>query len=96
MTLAIYVFMMIARYLSIMIFYKLLKKHGYGFSLKDALVLTYGGVRGAVGIAFSLIIYHDKDFSDKFKSNMLLHMSGVVLLTLLSKFIKKVNATTCS
>ena len=48
--------MMIARYLSIMIFFKPLKNNGYGFSHKDALVLTYGGVRGAVGIAFALIV----------------------------------------
>lgn len=53
------------------------------------MVLTYGGVRGAVGIAFALIVQHDPHFSDIFKSNMLLHMSGVVLLTLLSKIFDK-------
>lgn len=48
--------MMISRYLSIMIFYEYLKKKGYGFSHKDAIILTYGGIRGAIGISFALIV----------------------------------------
>ena len=48
--------MMISRYLSIMVFYKVLKKNGYGFCHNDAIVLTYGGIRGAIGISFALIV----------------------------------------
>ena len=54
--------MMLSRFLSIMVFYNILKKHGYGFNIKDALVLTYGGIRGAIGISFSLIVSHDSFF----------------------------------
>ena len=56
-----------ARYLSIMLFYKIMARNGYGFTHKDAIVLTYGGIRGAIGIAFALIIQHDPSFSDRFK-----------------------------
>ena len=59
--------MMLSRFLSIMVFYKILKKHGYGFSLKDAIVLTYGGIRGAIGISFSLIVTNDSYFDENFK-----------------------------
>lgn len=52
----LYFCMMAARYLSIMLFYKILKQNGYGFTHKDAVVLTYGGIRGAIGIAFALIV----------------------------------------
>lgn len=48
--------MMISRYLSIMFFYTVLKNYGYGFTNKDAIVLTYGGIRGAIGISFALIV----------------------------------------
>jgi NhaP-type Na+/H+ or K+/H+ antiporter len=77
--------MMVCRYLSIMFFWKVLKKYGYGFTHVDAIVLTYGGIRGAIGISFALIVQHDKFFHDDFKHTMLLHMAGVVMLTLLSK-----------
>jgi NhaP-type Na+/H+ or K+/H+ antiporter len=47
---------MFSRFLSIMLFYKIFKKKGQGFSYKDVMVLSYGGIRGAVGISFALII----------------------------------------
>lgn len=59
--------MMVSRFLSIIFFYKILKKHGYGFDIKDAIILTYGGIRGAIGISFCLIVTSDDFFDEKFK-----------------------------
>ena len=47
-----------------MVFYRVLKKHGYGFSIEDAIILTYGGIRGAIGISFSLIVSNDPYFDE--------------------------------
>ena len=79
--------MMISRFLSFMVVYKVLKRHGYGFDFKDAIVLTYGGIRGAIGISFSLIVSHDPYFDAKFKHILLLHISICAFLTLVSKNI---------
>ena len=80
----LYFFMMISRFLSIMVVFNILKKHGYGFALTDAIVLTYGGIRGAIGISFSLIVSHDPYFDEKFKHILLLHISICAFLTLAS------------
>ena len=79
--------MMFCRFLSIMVVYKILKKHGYGFSMNDAIVLTYGGIRGAIGISFALIVSHDTFFDHKFKHILLLRISVCAFLTLISNLI---------
>lgn len=56
MLLALYLCMMMARFLSISVFMPQLKKMGYGLRWIEVGALTYGGLRGAVGIAFTLIL----------------------------------------
>ena len=95
----LYICMNLSRYLAIMCFYKILRKQGYGFQHRDAVVLTYGGIRGAIGISFALIVQHDAFFDDNFKHTMLLHMSGCALITLISTLsflLMLVNAPTMS
>ena len=58
----LYICMMLARFLSIVVFMPTLRKSGYGLTMKEVYVLAYGGLRGAVGIAFSLIIASDETF----------------------------------
>jgi NhaP-type Na+/H+ or K+/H+ antiporter len=36
---------------------------GYGLSWKEVYVLAYGGLRGAIGICFALIVAQDSDFT---------------------------------
>jgi len=55
--------------------------------MKDAIVLTYGGIRGAIGISFALIVSHDTFFDHKFKHILLLHISVCAFLSLVSNFI---------
>lgn len=45
-------------------------------------ILTYGGLRGAIGIAFSLIVSHIEQLDDKYKKIVLFHMAGCAFLTL--------------
>ena len=51
--------------------------------------LTYGGLRGAVGIAFTLILASNVSLNPKFRMVSLLNTSGCAFLTLM------VNAPTC-
>ena len=55
--------MMLARFGSIAIFMKWLRKWGYGLTWSEVYVLSYGGLRGAVGIAFAMIVANDRAYS---------------------------------
>lgn len=55
------------------------------FIYKKVVVLAYGGLRGAIGIAFALIVKNDVEFPDKFRMIVLFHMAGAAVLTLLSR-----------
>lgn len=57
--LILYVCMIAARFISISLFMGVLPNLGYGLSWRDVYVLTYGGLRGAIGLSFSLIVYND-------------------------------------
>lgn len=54
--LILYVCMTFARFFSIAIFMPKLQSEGYGLGWREVFALTYGGLRGAVGIAFTLIL----------------------------------------
>ena len=91
--------MMIVRFSAIAIFMPILKRVAYGLTwvevpliylLKEfhplkVVVLAYGGLRGAIGIAFALIVANDSDFPIKFRSIVLFQMAGAAVLTLISK-----------
>lgn len=57
--LILYVCMIGARFISISLFMGVLPSLGYGLTWRDVYVLTYGGLRGAIGLSFSLIVYND-------------------------------------
>ena len=57
--LALWGCLMVCRFISIFVFFPLLKKYGYGLKFTEVLVLTYGGLRGSIGIAFALIVAKD-------------------------------------
>lgn len=48
--------MTVARFFSIAIFMPKLQNEGYGLTWIEVCALTYGGLRGAIGIAFTLIL----------------------------------------
>lgn len=49
------------RFVAILIVMPILKRCGYGLLWKEVIVLSYGGLRGAVGITFSLIVSKDNE-----------------------------------
>ncbi|EGR30581.1 sodium hydrogen exchanger family protein, putative [Ichthyophthirius multifiliis] len=86
----LYICMILSRFGSIALVMKWLRKWGYGLSWKDVYVLTYGGLRGAIGISFALIVANDYTdaYSQKFRDIVLFDMAGNALLTLI------INSTT--
>lgn len=77
-----------ARFISISLFMGVLPSLGYGMTWRDVYVLTYGGLRGAIELSFSLIVYNDTEYSEKLRDIVLFDMAGNVILTLI------INGTT--
>ncbi|XP_055996016.1 sodium/hydrogen exchanger 10-like isoform X4 [Ostrea edulis] len=88
---ALYFGIFVIRGLVIAIFSPILRHTGYGLSWQEGMVMTWGGLRGAVGLALALqVAHHEEIDSETVGIRVLIHVSGVVFLTLL------INATTCS
>ena len=78
------------RFLTIAMFMPFLTRCGYGLMWKEVIVLSYGALRGAVGITFALIVSKDDDLPKTWKDIIIFHMCGMSVLTLL------LNGTTIS
>lgn len=85
-----YVAVMLLRLCTIFSFLPILKVCGPPPDWRDAVVMTWGGLRGAVGIALAMMVLRSpRVISPEVSSMMAIHIGGVVLLTTM------VNATTC-
>ncbi|HRX31370.1 MAG TPA: cation:proton antiporter [Tenuifilaceae bacterium] len=86
--LIVYVGVHIARLGTIYLFYPIMKRLGYGLSLKDSVVLWWGGLRGAVALALAIIVAIEDKIPLEVRSQLLSLTAGLVVLTSL------INATT--
>ncbi|KAK3608482.1 hypothetical protein CHS0354_010327 [Potamilus streckersoni] len=86
---SLYFGLFVIRGLVIAIFSPILRHTGYGMSWKEGIVMTWGGLRGAVGLALALQVAHNDTIDQETVGvRVLIHVSGIVFLTLI------VNATT--
>jgi Na+:H+ antiporter len=84
----IYIAIHIVRAIVIALFYPLMKKAGYGLSKKNAYVLWWGALRGAIGLALALIVAGESKIDGTIRDQFLFYTAGIVTMTLL------INATT--
>eukprot|EP01025_Chloroclados_australasicus_P012281 TRINITY_DN1564_c0_g1_i3.p1 TRINITY_DN1564_c0_g1~~TRINITY_DN1564_c0_g1_i3.p1 ORF type:complete len:1205 (-),score=166.96 TRINITY_DN1564_c0_g1_i3:3217-6714(-) len=84
----LYVLLQVIRGFTILVLYPLLARMGYGITWKDAIIMTWGGLRGAVGLALALQIYLDRRIEEHYRTQVLFHMGVIAVLTLL------INGTT--
>lgn len=85
--LAVFVGVFIVRAIVIAMFYPLLKRNGYGMNVPNAIVLWWGALRGAIGLALALIVVNTPSIDEEIRNQFLFLTAGIVMLTLL------VNAT---
>lgn len=80
----------VVRAIVIMILYPIMKRAGYGLPRKDAIIVWYGALRGAIGLALALIVagVDDQYIPKEIKDQFLFFTAGIVTLTLL------INAST--
>ncbi len=85
-----YIGIHVVRAIVITILYPFMKRAGYGLPLKDAIIVWYGALRGAIGLALALIVagVDDKYIPAHIKDQFLFYTAGIVTLTLL------INAST--
>ncbi|MFP6854849.1 MAG: sodium:proton antiporter, partial [Opitutales bacterium] len=55
----VYLSIHLVRAINMGIFYPLMKKTGYGLPKKDAVVVWWGALRGAIGLALALVVYSE-------------------------------------
>ncbi|MCW8996244.1 MAG: cation:proton antiporter [Psychromonas sp.] len=82
-TLAIlYLGIQVIRAVSVILFMPLLKRIGIGINKEKAIVLVWGGLRGAVSLALALIITQDTLLDKDLGDQILFLTAGVVVLTI--------------
>jgi len=86
--LILYVGIHVVRAIVITLFFPVMKKAGYGLSRKNAYVLWWGALRGAIGLALALIVAGEESINSQIRDQFLFYTAGIVTLTLV------VNATT--
>jgi NhaP-type Na+/H+ or K+/H+ antiporter len=78
----------IIRALVVMAFSPILKHIGYGLTWKEAVVMVWGGLRGAVSLSLALLVDGNHLIGDRAREMIFLQTTGIVTLTLV------INGTT--
>ncbi len=86
--LVVYVGIHVARFLMITMLYPILKRNGYGLTKREGIILTWGALRGALGLTLALIVSYTESIPEIIRNQILMLTSGIVALTLI------INATT--
>jgi hypothetical protein len=88
-SLLMFVLLHLVRAAVVLLFMPLLSRMGYGLTFKEATILVYGGMRGAVGLSLALMVELNHAIDDKYSNLVNFHVCAVVFLSLV------VNGTTC-
>ncbi len=86
--LIVYIGINVIRMLMIALLYPIMTRNGYGISKRESLILTWGALRGALGLTLALMVSYTDTIPEDIRRQVLLLTAGIVTLTLI------VNATT--
>lgn len=84
--LLLYIYIHISRAVTIFVLWPILRRAGYGLGVKEAIILVFGGLRGAVGLAMAMLVDLDQShnrMNSDITGRIAFHVSGITLLTLL-------------
>ncbi|NLJ06072.1 MAG: cyclic nucleotide-binding domain-containing protein [Sphingobacteriales bacterium] len=84
----LYLSIHVTRGIMILLFYPFMRRLGYGLNRNEGIILWYGGLRGAVGLALALVVAGEPKIPEEIRHQFLFYIAGIVTLTLL------INATT--
>ena len=63
--------------------FPILNTTGYPVSRKDTIILTYGGLRGAIALALALLVSVDTEFPKRFRDLVLFYVVCMITLTVM-------------
>ncbi len=84
----VYVGVNVIRLLMVFLFFPVMRKINYGLKVREAIVLSWSGLRGAVGLTLALVAFYTPSIPSDIRHQILFLTGGIVTLTLL------INATT--
>lgn len=84
----IYIALNLIRFAMIMLLYPVMKRLGYGLTRRESVILTWGGLRGALAMILALMVSYTPAIPEDIRSQALFFTAGIVTLTLC------INATT--
>lgn len=84
----IYIALNLIRLAMIMMLYPAMRRLGYGLTPREAVILTWGGLRGALAMTLALMVSYTPAIPEIIRSQTLFFTAGIVTLTLC------INATT--
>eukprot|EP01043_Picozoa_sp_COSAG02_P006088 COSAG02_NODE_170_length_31534_cov_33.568498_7_plen_824_part_00 len=88
MSLVLYLVLHVIRASVIGMFTPILGRLGYGLTLGESVIMTYGGLRGAVSLAMALMLDLDPTVDEVFRDLVVFHTAMIVALTIV------INGTT--
>ena len=72
-----------ARFLMLYVLRPLLNRTGYPVDGKMLVVLTYGGLRGAVGLCLGLIVLTDETYPERFRDLVIFYLACMIAATVI-------------
>ena len=84
----IYIALILIRFVMIMLLFPVMKRLGYGLTRRESVILTWGGLRGALAMTLALMVSYTPAIPEDIRSQVLFFTAGIVTLTLC------INATT--
>lgn len=79
----IYIGINVIRLFVIFLFYPLMKRCGYGLTIRECILLGWGGLRGALGLTLALVVSICPGTPDEIRKQVLFYTAAIVTLTLL-------------
>jgi len=87
-SIVLYVFCMVIRFLMLLLLKPVMNLTGYPMDIRHVVLMTWGALRGALGIFLAIIVDQNPKIHKKVKGVILFHASMIALYTLM------INATT--
>ena len=78
----IYIALNLIRFAMIMLLYPVMKRLGYGLTRRESVILTWGGLRGALAMTLALMVSYTPAIPEDIRSQVLFFTAGIVTLTL--------------
>ncbi|EWM21970.1 salt overly sensitive 1 [Nannochloropsis gaditana] len=85
----LYLIVNATRFVGVFLFFPTLARGPYGINWRQAVLLSWGGLRGAVSLTLALVVSQEEGIPEETRALILFFTAGIVLLTIL------INGSTC-